>query len=279
MVFQKKLIFVFLILVVLTIAGIVFVYKSMTQNTQYVLSSVVSPTQPVATPLPTEKPTITPTPTIALKKQSYIIALFGDSMVDTMGEKAQYLQSILQEKYPGVEFNLYNYGIGSQNAEQGFARFYSEFKYKERNFSPISQINADVIILGSFAYNPFDPYVRDRHWIALKSLIQEAKKTSAKIYVLSEIAPLQTGFGKGPNGVNWDEPTAHAHSLHIIEQLENAINLAREQNVGIIDTFNPSKISGNFGRREFVSTNDGIHPSEDGHIFMAQIIAETLEFD
>ena len=52
---------------------------------------------------PTSMLTFTPTPSpIVLRKSLYTIAIFGDSMVDTMGENLEYLQKILSHKYPNT---------------------------------------------------------------------------------------------------------------------------------------------------------------------------------
>ena len=76
---------------------------------------------PIAAESPTLTPALTPSPIplstpiltpIILKKTSYSIAIFGDSMVDTMGEKLEYLQETLGKKYPQTKFDLYNYGVG-----------------------------------------------------------------------------------------------------------------------------------------------------------------------
>lgn len=237
---------------------------------------------PTSVPIPASSSVLqSPTPSavpksMRLTKSFYAIALFGDSMIDTMGEHLEYLQKDFSEKYPGTVFHLYNYGIGSQNAEQGFARFYTPFSNRERSYPPISQINADVVVIGSFAYNPFSPYNRDQHWLALKKLVKEAKKTSSAVYMLAEIAPLSYGFGKGPHGVNWNVDLAYQHATHILELLQNAIDLARELNVPVIDAFNPSKENGVFGIRAYVNPDDGIHPSVAGHEFMAKEIADTI---
>src|SRR5690349_10068088 len=133
-------------------------------------------------------------------KNSYSIAIYGDSMVDTMGEQLEYLQAALKKQYPGKTFYYYNYGIGSQNVEEGLNRFDKAFDYKTRHFVPLSSLHPDIIIIGSFSYNPFYPYDKDRHWNTLTQLVQKAKATGADVYMLAEIAPLKTGFGKGPNG-------------------------------------------------------------------------------
>ena len=95
-------------------------------------------------------------------------------MVDTMGENMEYLGESLQTVYPQTKFNLYNYGIGGQNVKQGLDRFNQPFSYQTRNYPPIIGINADIIIVASFAYNPFSPHNRDQHWLTLTELVNQA---------------------------------------------------------------------------------------------------------
>jgi hypothetical protein len=239
------------------------------------VSTVVtaSPT-PTATPTPSPKPTPLP---IKTSKSSYTIAVFGDSLVDTMGENLDFLDHALLTKYPNVKFKLYNYGIGSQNVEMGLARFHQPLVYKERNFPPIDQINADIIILGSFAYNPFSPYDKERHRQGLISLVEEAKKTGSRVYLMAEIAPLKSGFGAGPNGVNWDEARANEQANNIVEQLLSAIGVASSQGVPLINVYSQSLLDGRFGRTIYVSDNDRIHPSAAGQTLTANIIVQTIK--
>lgn len=239
---------------------------------------IVAPTI-APTLIPTLTPTLTPTRSIVLKKASYTVAIFGDSMVDTMGEKLEYLQKILAHKYPQTKFNLYNYGIGGQNVEQGLGRFESSFANRERNFPPIPALVPDVLIIGSFAYNPFSTHDRNKHYALLKELIIKARATSLHVYLLAEIAPLETGFGKGKNGVNMPEDVALEQAKHIIEQLDDVINLSKAENIPLINVYYESKVNGSYGNPEFVNKDDGIHPSEAGHLFTARLIVESINLD
>lgn len=243
----------------------------------------ISPTStvtPTSTPTPTAEPTAVPSPKPAsvpsksFAKNSYSIAVYGDSMVDTMGERLEYLEHSLKKLYPSVNFTLYNYGKGSENVEMGLERWNSRLDYQDRHYPSISEVHPDVIVIGSFAYNPFSPYDRDRHWMGLTKLVEQAKSTGAKVYMLAEIAPLRNNFGRGPNGVNWDESTAYEHSGHIIEQLENAVSLSRNLGAGLIDAFH---VSG--GNASYVNASDGIHPSVAGHEFTASMIANTVSLN
>ncbi len=238
-------------------------------------SNEVNPPPP---PSPQDNPP-TPTPTKKLSKSYYTIAVIGDSMEDTMGERLEYLEGALKRKYPDTTFFLYNYGVGSENVEEGLAHYNEDFKYKDRSFPSLSKIQADIVVVGSYAYNPFTPNSRDRHWLGLTHLVQEIqKKKDADIYMLAEIAPLRKDFGKGPGGVNWDTDTSYTHSGWIVDQLENVIGLGKTLHVPVIDVYHKSLTDGPIkeGKHELVDTYDGIHPGVKGQEFMAEEIANSI---
>jgi hypothetical protein len=234
--------------------------------------SLPSPSPRPAPPLPraTTKNNIPP-------KDSYTIAIIGDSMIDTMGEDLPYLKESLAQKYSNLSFKLYNYGTGAQNVEEGLGRFNQSFRYKTRDFPPLSELKPDIIIVGSFSYNPFSPHNRDKHWLNLANLVQEAQRISPQVFLLAETAPLRSRFGQGPNGVNWSQDGAFAHSNNIIEQLENTIGLAKALNIPLVDAFNPSLTNDlKEGKPQYVNPGDGIHPSVSGHQLIADLIANKL---
>lgn len=234
--------------------------------------------------------TITPTPIITppsqtkiaspvnLKKDMYTIAIIGDSMVDTMGDDLEYLKKELQSKYPGVAFVMYNYGKGSENVVEAINRFGDRYSYKSRTYPPLSDSNADILIVGSYAYNPLFREGQN-HWLSLADLIQRSKQITPKVYVLAEIAPLQIGFGEGEGGVNWPLEISIPHVEKIVSGLNNAIGLAETLEVGLIDVYSKSRGADGYGLSTYVSSHDGIHPSIEGHELTAQIIANTLTLD
>ncbi len=272
------LIIMSLILIILSL----FLFYNYSKNQSKPLLSASALITPKATVIltPTSSPSVTPTPsTMSLKKQSYSIALFGDSMIDTMGENLEPLQKVLANTYPDTKFNLYNYGIGGQNVEQGLMRFESSFVNRERNFPPLSTLRPDILIIGSFAYNPFSTHDKNKHYTLLKELITKSKAISSNIYLLAEIAPLKNGFGSGKNGVNMPEDFAYQHAKNIIEQLDNIVNLASSENVPLINAYHKSRIDGIFGDPYLVNKDDGIHPSAAGHAFTAKLIIASIKFD
>ncbi len=245
------------------------------------LLTVITPTV-VPSPSPTTAPddilaknNITPD---ASKEATYTIALYGDSMIDTLGDSIPYFDKQLTKRFPNATFSIMNYGEGAQNVEEGLRRFDEPFLYRLRSYPPVATIEPDIIILGSFAYNPFDPHDRDKHWLTFAKLIEQARKTGAQVYVLAEVAPRRYEFGAGAQGVNWEPAIAYEHSGKIVQQLENVIGLAKNFNVTLIDTYTESLISKNKseGKAEYVNKIDGIHPSQKGQEYMIDKIVTTL---
>lgn len=213
---------------------------------------------------------------ISLKTANKTIAIFGDSMVDTMETNLPYLSSELKKYYPNYHFTFLNYGVGAENAAAGISRINSNFSYKDRNYQPITSIGADIIILGSFAYNPYQDDQITQYENDLKNLIQIFNNTSAKIILLAEIAPLKTSFGDGPNGVNWDDNTSYLHASKIDSYLEKAISVAQSQNISVIDLYHQTIDQNGEGIAKFVNSSDGIHPSQKGHEYIASQISVFL---
>lgn len=249
--------------------------KILGQKSQKTIEIAQASSNPSPTPVP--RATFTPTPAPKLSKSAYTIALFGDSMVDTMGENLDYLQKSLKAKYPQTTFKLYNYGIGGENIEKGIARFTQAFAYQTRNYPPITQLKPDVIILGSFSYNPFPIHDAQKHYNLLKNLLTQAKTTGAQIYLLAEIAPLENNFGVGQHGVNWPAELANKQAVHIVEQIQNVINISAATNTPIINVYHESLLGSKFGNPTYVNSDDGIHPSVQGHVLTANLIAKILK--
>ncbi len=210
-------------------------------------------------------------------KSSYVIAVYGDSLEDTMGNRVERLSSLLTQLYPSIHFSLYNYGIGAQNVEQGLERFDNIFTYKGRNYPPLRDIKPDIIIVGSFAYNPFTPPDPEKHKMLLMQLVQKAKSTRAKVYLLAEIAPLGTDFGKGPSGMaQWTDEYRLSHAKEIVEQMKNVFSAATSTNTPLIDVYDKTKTNGPFGSWQYTTATDGIHPSETGQSLTASEIAHSI---
>ena len=286
---MKKYKLEYLIIIVLCVAiifagGVVVMKFKPAQNVspkpQQIVASAVSTPSPTNIPKAVKTQSVSQSPTttsiVRTKKKEYSIAVYGDSMVETMGERTDYLEHRLNEMFPGVKFDLYNYGIGGENAQKGLDRFGSSFNYKTRKYPPITDLHPDIIIVGSFAYNPPVPYERDKHWLTLIELVKRSQGTGAQVYLLSEIAPLENNFGKGPGGVNWPDEMSRDQARKITELLENAVNLGTILGIPVINAYDATNGVGKYGSSAYTDPHDGIHPSVAGHTLMANMIAQRL---
>jgi len=216
----------------------------------------------------------------APKKKSYVVAAIGDSMIETMGDSLDYLKASLKEKYPGTEFAMYNYGVGAEKVTSGRERFDKPFNHGTRSYPPITHLKPDILIVGSYAYNPFDNHNRDKHWLTLAGLVLKARSVTPNTYMLAEIAPIEKGFGSGLGGVNWPDEVVAGHTPKIIEQMENAIGISRILGIPLINVYEKTRAEGSkYGKSEFVSSHDNIHPSVYGQVFTAQEEAEVIHLD
>ena len=206
------------------------------------------------------------------------VAIFGDSMVDTMGTGLPYLKSVLSQYYPQVQFNLLNYGIGAQNIESGLSRFGETHSYQDRNYPAITSSGANIIIIESFAYNPpaGGEAGLDTQWQTLSQMVNKAAAAGAKVMILATIAPSRTQFGQGPGGISWTRDEAWQQAELINKYLANAVRLSNTLKVPVVDAYHVSLLSDGEGNPVFINSNDHIHPSVAGHQFVAGLIAQKI---
>lgn len=204
------------------------------------------------------------------------IAIYGDSMVDTMGTALPYLETALEQYYPQVNFALLNYGIGAKSIEQGKEGFNQAYSYKDRNYPAPTSSGADIIIIESFAYNPMGEDGLDKQWLALSQIVDQARASGAKVMLLAIIAPTKSQFGQGPGGIDWPQDTAWQHAGLIGRYLENAVSLGGSLNLPVIDAYHASLLANGEGNLNYISSHDHIHPSVAGHQFVANLVVQKI---
>lgn len=208
-----------------------------------------------------------------VKKSEYKIALFGDSMIDTLDSHLPMLSEKLAQKY-NATFKIYNYGVGAQNVEMGLARIGEPLNYKDRKYPSLHELQPDVIIIGSFAYNPFAEADINKYWLTMAQLTESAKATGADIYFLVDIAPLKDTFGVG--SMEWSSDMRVAHSQKIVDQLNSFVELSKSLNVPLIDMYTVSQANGQFGNGLFTDLKDGIHANTTGKAMIIEQIAKSV---
>lgn len=231
----------------------------------------------ITEPEPTPLPTPTPRPT---RKKSFTIALLGDSMVDTLGPDAPALKSKLSVLYPGISFQLLNFGAGGTNIDYGLERITNSYSYLGEQKPSLASQNPDIVVVESFGYNPysFDEGSLQRHWMALAKIVDALKANipGVQVIIAATIAPDAKTFGDGAAGVSFAAEDKWKRVDVIKKYLDNAVKFARGEGLPLADAFHPSLASDGNGREVYINQGDHIHYSDAGRALMAQKIAEAI---
>jgi hypothetical protein len=241
----------------------------------------------IVTALPTPTPVVlgetivaTPTPTpIVTKKQSYTIALLGDSMIDTLGPGIPALQADLKNMYPHTNFTLLNYGEGSTNIDYGIDRITNSYTYLASQIPALTSTNPDIVVVESFAYNPFpDVSGVDRHWMALAHAVDTIHRNipGAKIIIAATITPNSTVFGDGAAGIAFSREDKIQRTTVIKQYLDSTVKFAASQHLPLADAYHASLTANGDGNLTYINGGDHIHYSDAGRALFAQKVADVI---
>ncbi len=228
-------------------------------------------------PVPTKPP---PPPTYQTRKRHYTIALLGDSMIDTLGPDAPLVNSQLISRFPNTTFTILNYGVGATNIDYGIKRLTNSYTYLGRDIPPLVSTQPDVVVVESFAYNPYSSSdgALKRHWNALATIVDTLKSDipGVKIVIAATIAPNSFVFGNGAPGISLNFFEKIEQTATIKQYLENAIRFAQNKHLPLADVYHASlDILGN-GRLQYINSSDHIHYSQEGQVLFAQTLVDTI---
>jgi len=231
--------------------------------------------QIVAVPTPTPEilgvTTIAPTPTpFITKKKSYTIAFLGDSMIDTMGPGLPAVNNKLSATYPATDFTLLNYGVGGTNIDSGIERI-----------PTMTDAHPDIIVLESFAYNPFPDANGsvDRHWLAMAHAVDTIRQhlPGTKIIIAATIAPNSTVFGDGADGVAFGPQDKIQRTTIIKQYLDSTVKFATSEHLPLADAYHASLDGNGDGKLIYINGGDHIHYSDAGRALFAQKVVAAIQ--
>ncbi len=213
------------------------------------------------------------------RKDAFTIAVIGDSMVDTLGPDIGGLPKKLQQTYPGVFFDVRNYGVGATNIDYGISRLTNDYEYLGVGKPSVVSQNPDIVVIESFGYNPypFDEGALDKHWLALSQMVDiiKANLPEAKIVIAATIAPNWDVFGDGVLG--WDSSGKRRKVEEIKRYIENTVGFAKSQNLPLADVYHPSLDDTGNGKLAYINPGDHIHYSDAGRELFSKKVFEALE--
>lgn len=265
----------------LTIAYQIQVDKPVTTFGEMTLSNVevlgVSDETNLKEVAPTPQTTANP---LRTRKQSYTIALVGDSMIDTLGSDLKELGGELKKSYPRVNFRLLNRGVGAENIDSGLRRLTNSYNYLGQSYPAVVAENPDIVIIESFGYNPysFDEGAIDKHWLKLAQMrdVVKANLPAGKVLIAVTIAPSSKVFGDGAPGVGFDDEGKRHKVATIKKYLESTVRFAIGEKLPLADAYHPSMDTTGNGYERLINAGDNIHYSPLGRKLMAEKIVEAI---
>lgn len=215
-----------------------------------------------------------------LKKPAYTIAFLGDSMIDTLGSDLRLVHDELARTYPKTNFTLLNYGVGGENIVSGLERVTRDTVYLGLPRPALILTHPDVVIIESFAYNPFsfDTGALEQHWLSLSYIVDALKVNlpETKIVFAATIAPNSKVFGDGALGLSFSPQDKKERTKIIKQYLENTIRFAKSEHVPLADVYQLSIDNSGEGKLAFISPGDHIHYSDLGRQLFAQTVVDTI---
>lgn len=214
------------------------------------------------------------------KESRYTIAFLGDSMIDTLGSDLRIMQDELRRVYPLTIFTLLNYGVGGENIVSGLERVTRDTTYLGQYRPSLISQKPDVIVIESFAYNPFsfDVGALQQHWLSLAYIVDAIKANipEAKVIISATIAPNSRTFGDGASGLSFSEIDKWQRTQTIKSYLDNAIRFAKSEGLPLADVYHASIDAKGDGKELYVNPGDHIHYSDLGRQLFARTVVDTI---
>ena len=210
--------------------------------------------------------------------QDVTMVMIGDSMTESLGNSDE-LKKFLSEYYKGKSFEVLNYGFGATNILSVMDRITKETQHG-RLFRPIEEIDYDLVLLESFGQNPLSEYGLEqglkRQTEELGKIVEKLKEANpqGKIVFVATISPNSKTFAK--TQVELSEEVRAEWVKERIAYIKNHIAFARKNDLPLINIFESSLLENEDGNPEYINTQDFIHPSPKGIIFISKQIADFL---
>jgi lysophospholipase L1-like esterase len=214
----------------------------------------------------------------SVAKTTHTLIFLGDSMTEYLGNLTE-LNEDLKKYYPDRDFLLLNYGFGSTNILSAEDRITLESTHSGRIFKPINDIPFDYIFIESFGNNPLSHLPLEeglkKQTESLDRLVEtlETKHPKESIIFVLTIAPNRNRYGEGV--VNLMPDKRHQWADERIAYMKNHIKYAKDHSIPLINIYEKSLKDGD-GNIDYLNTNDFIHPSSTGIIFISEQIADFI---
>ncbi|MBU1000402.1 SGNH/GDSL hydrolase family protein [Patescibacteria group bacterium] len=209
-------------------------------------------------------------------KNTYTIALAGDSMTDALRDAEFQLQNFFIPFYQRRNIRVLNYGFSSTNVLSVPDRLLEETVYLTKTYPPLLSSDLDLVIIESFGNNPLSEFsleagLKKQNEVLdqIIKLIQERNPTTLIVF-LATVAPSKR-YGEGVIDLKPEQRIKWKTERE--EYIKNHIAYAKSHRILLIDLYNKTK---DIEETPYISQSDYIHPSNEGLIFINKEIAEFI---
>ena len=210
---------------------------------------------------------------------NYTLVFVGDSMTEYLGNFDE-LKEALKKYYPQKKFLLLNYGFSSTNILSIPDRLEKLSDYNGRGYQPINDISFDLIFIESMGNNPLSQFSLEeglkKQTAALDRIINiiVQKHSKSSIIFVATIAPNKDWYGTGIMSLSPEQKLQWVSERN--SYIKNHMEYAKSHNIALIDIFDKSLDSTGTGNIDYLNSNDFLHPSPTGIIFISQQIADFI---
>jgi lysophospholipase L1-like esterase len=207
-----------------------------------------------------------------LLKNGDRLAILGDSIT----EQKRY--SVIIEAYitgclPELDITTRQYGWSGEQA----GGFIKRMENDVLRFKPT--IATSCYGMNDFRYVPFDQKIADEYRKNQTTIVQAFKKAGARFVVGSPGI-----IDSVPHWVKTASGTKKDLNLSLSKFRNVALEVAKAENVGFADVYQPMLIANHVGQKKYgsnfmVAGKDGVHPLWTGHVIMAYAFLKGLGVD
>ena len=207
----------------------------------------------------------------------YTFVLLGDSMTEVLGNSDE-LKGYLNQEFPDKTFEALNYGYGATSIISAKERYLTTTYHSGRDFAPIKDIDFDYLLVESFGHNPLSEFNEEglaKQTEILDDFMELVATTSGKEKVIF-VATIGTNKDTYAKSVQTDlsPDVREKWALERDAYIKNHIEYAKSHGIPVIDAFTPSLDYSGKAKQFLVRTDDYLHPSPSGVLFISKKIAE-----
>lgn len=214
-------------------------------------------------------------------KSEYKIVLIGDSMTASLGNSDE-LKSYLHDHYPDKKILIDNYGFGATNILSVTDRLQKATDVQGQIYPAILDTASDLILIESFGNNPLSEFSlaeglekQNEALDRIVKVIKESRPQSLVVFVAT-IPPYRQRYGETAVNLSTEERIKWADER--IAYIKNHIKYALDHKITLINIYTSALDSKEVNHQDLISTNDFIHPSPTGILYISKQIADFIYY-